>query len=107
MTTSLNIGTCSWKYESWQVIIHPENKPFNYLQEYSRHYKTVEVDQWFWSLFAGDKVVLPKSAVVKEYADSAPDDFIFALRFLTASLLRTTTRKRRQILWPLTLIFFL
>jgi hypothetical protein len=54
-----HIGTCSWRYDSLQGIIYPESKPFNYLQEYSRHYKTVEVDQWFWSLFTGDKVVLP------------------------------------------------
>ena len=25
-------------------------KGFDYLQEYSRHFSTVEVDQWFWSL---------------------------------------------------------
>jgi hypothetical protein len=35
-TNNLNIGTCSWKYDSWQGIIYPGRKPFNYLQEYSR-----------------------------------------------------------------------
>ena len=74
------IGTCSWKYDSWQGVIYPEVKPFNYLAEYSRHYKTVEVDQWFWSLFTGDKAVLPKPSVVREYAASIPDDFIFAIK---------------------------
>lgn len=78
--TNLNIGTCSWKYDSWQGIIYPEKKPFNYLEEYSRHYKTVEIDQWFWSLFSGDKTVLPKPSVVQEYADSVPDDFTFGIK---------------------------
>jgi uncharacterized protein YecE (DUF72 family) len=96
MTTSLNIGTCSWKYDSWQGIIYPENKPFNYLQEYSRHYKTVEVDQWFWSLFAGDKVVLPKPAVVQEYADSVPDDFTFCVKVPNSITLTHHFKKKKS-----------
>ncbi len=95
MTTSLNIGTCSWKYDSWQGIIYPENKPFNYLQEYSRHYKTVEVDQWFWSLFAGDKTVLPKPAVVQEYADSVPDDFTFCIKVPNSITLTHHYKKKK------------
>ena len=47
----LHVGTCSWKYDSWKGIIYPEFGEINYLEEYSKHYKTVEVDQWFWSLF--------------------------------------------------------
>lgn len=27
----------------------------NFLEEYAEHFPTVEVDQWFWSLFAGNK----------------------------------------------------
>ncbi len=77
---NLHIGTCSWKYDSWQGLIYPRQKPFNYLQEYSRQYSTVEVDQWFWSLFTGDKVVLPKLSVTKEYAGSVPEKFIFSIK---------------------------
>lgn len=80
----LHIGTCSWKYDSWQGIVYPESKPFNYLEEYSWHDKTVEVDQWFWSLFAGDKVVLPKPSVVQEYADSIPENFTSVSKSLIA-----------------------
>jgi uncharacterized protein YecE (DUF72 family) len=76
----LHIGTISWKYDSWQGIVYPEIKPFNHLQEYSRRYRTVEVDQWFWSLFSGDKAALPKSPVVEEYAGSVPGDFIFGIK---------------------------
>ena len=76
----LNIGTCSWKYDSWRGLIYSEDKNINYLQEYSRHYRTVEVDQWFWSLFGEDTAVLPKAKVVREYASSVPDDFIFCAK---------------------------
>jgi uncharacterized protein YecE (DUF72 family) len=77
---NLHIGTCSWKYDSWQGLIYPNDKPYNFLQEYSRRYRTVEVDQWFWSLFKGDKVVLPEPSVVKEYAASVPENFIFSIK---------------------------
>lgn len=76
----IQIGTCSWKYESWQGLVYSSGKAANYLQEYSQQYNTVEVDQWFWSLFAGDKVALPKPAVVREYAASVPHDFTFCIK---------------------------
>ncbi len=64
----LNIGTCSWKYDSWVGLIYSENKKENYLSEYSKYYSTVEIDQWFWSLFPNSKVKLPDSQVVADYA---------------------------------------
>lgn len=76
----IRIGTCSWKYESWKGIIYPEKDKFNFLEEYSKHFKTVEVDQWFWSLFEGKKVVLPKSSDVKSYSSSITDDFRFTIK---------------------------
>lgn len=76
----IRIGTCSWKYESWKGIIYPEKDKFNFLEEYSKHFKTVEVDQWFWSLFEGKKVVLQKSSDVKSYSSSITDDFRFTIK---------------------------
>jgi uncharacterized protein YecE (DUF72 family) len=96
MTTQINIGSCSWKYDSWQGIIYPEKKPFNYLREYSRYYSTVEVDQWFWSLFAGDAVVLPKPAVVQEYAYSVPEGFTFCIKVPNSITLTHHYRKRKN-----------
>ena len=92
----LKIGTCSWKYDSWQGILYPEKKPFNYLREYSRHYKTVEVDQWFWSLFTGNKVVLPKPAVVQEYADSVSGDFRFCIKVPNSITLTHYYKKKKS-----------
>ena len=77
---SLRIGTCSWKYKSWEGLVYPQGNEVNYLKEYSNHFQTVEVDQWFWSLFKGNSVVLPKSEVVKEYAASVPPGFTFSIK---------------------------
>ena len=74
----LHIGTCSWKYESWKGLIYPEFGEINYLEEYSGHYKTVEVDQWFWSLF--EIVKLPEKKTVEEYKASVPEDFKFIIK---------------------------
>ncbi len=76
----LYIGTCSWKYPSWKGLVYSEGKGINYLHEYSRKYSTVEVDQWFWSLFKGNTIVLPKPENVREYADSVPPGFIFTIK---------------------------
>ncbi len=78
-TKNLHIGTCSWKYPSWKGLVYSKAKPKNFLEEYSAKYSTVEVDQWFWSLF-GDSVVLPKKSVVEEYAASVPDSFKFGIK---------------------------
>lgn len=94
--SNLHIGTCSWKYDSWQGLIYPAKKPFNYLQEYSRHYNTVEVDQWFWSLFAGDKAVLPNPSVVKEYAQSVSEDFTFCIKVPNSITLTHHYKKRKS-----------
>lgn len=76
----IRIGTCSWKYDSWKSIVYPEKKNFNYLEEYSKHFNTVEVDQWFWSLFDSGKILFPKESDVKYYTDSVPDDFKFTIK---------------------------
>jgi len=80
MKSELRIGTCSWKYDSWRGLIYPEQGPLNYLREYSYYYNTVEIDQWFWSLFRDNPVVLPKPEVVEEYARSVPKDFTFCIK---------------------------
>ncbi len=76
----LQIGTCSWKYPSWQGLVYSSAKPPNYLAEYSKKYATVEVDQWFWSLFKGNTVVLPKKEVIREYIESVPECFTFCVK---------------------------
>ncbi len=72
-------GTCSWKYDSWKGLIYPEFNNFNYLKEYSKYYSTVEIDQWFWSLF-GNKIKLPLLKDVVEYSRSVPQNFKFTIK---------------------------
>jgi uncharacterized protein YecE (DUF72 family) len=93
---SLHIGTCSWKYDSWRGLIYPEEGQINHLSEYSNHYRTVEVDQWFWSLFDGDTAVLPKPEVVREYGESVPEDFIFCIKVPNSITLTHHYNKDRQ-----------
>jgi len=76
----LRIGTCSWKYDSWRELVYSDKEKINYLEEYSQLYNTVEVDQWFWSLFPPSKAVLPKGSVVESYKNSIPKDFLFTIK---------------------------
>ncbi len=80
MNNTIRIGTCSWKYDSWKGLIYSGNERINYLEEYAKHYNTVEVDQWFWSLFSATKVLLPQKSVVLEYKKSVPNDFKFTIK---------------------------
>ena len=64
---SIKIGTCSWKYPTWKGLVYSAAKGINHLEEYGRRYETVEVDQWFWSLFEGSPVKLPSPEVADVY----------------------------------------
>lgn len=82
ISSYLRIGTCSWKYDSWKGLIYDPEKnyePYDYLKDYAEHYNTVEIDQWFWSLFpTGAK--LPNAETVNIYSESVPDDFLFTVK---------------------------
>jgi uncharacterized protein YecE (DUF72 family) len=81
-SSHLKIGTCSWKYDSWKGLIYEAGKTYrsdDYLSDYARVLDSVEVDQWFWSLFPGT-VRLPESSQVRRYAESVPDNFVFTVK---------------------------
>lgn len=78
----LRLGTCSWKYDSWKGLVYDRGKtyrPNDYLPDYARSFGSVEVDQWFWSLFPGGPR-LPDPSVARLYAKSVPDDFVFTVK---------------------------
>lgn len=78
----LRIGTCSWKFDSWKGLFYDADKtyrPDDYLSDYARHLNSVEIDQWFWSLFPSG-IKLPDIGTIKSYADSVPDDFLFTVK---------------------------
>jgi len=78
----LRVGTCSWKFDSWKGLVYDAGKayePNDYLPDYARYLNTVEVDQWFWSLFPpGAK--LPDEDTVRAYAEGVPDNFLFTVK---------------------------
>ncbi|NLF03297.1 MAG: DUF72 domain-containing protein [Anaerolineales bacterium] len=76
----LRLGTCSWKFPSWAGLVYSAPAGIDYLAEYAQRYNSVEVDQWFWSLFGVDKVRLPQWADAEAYRRSVPDDFRFSVK---------------------------
>lgn len=83
MSSKSNIyfGSCSWKYDSWKGLVYPHFDKINYLEEYAKQYRSVEVDQWFWSLFApGSPPALPKLKDIEEYNAATPRDFKFTIK---------------------------
>jgi uncharacterized protein YecE (DUF72 family) len=92
----LRIGTCSWKYDSWKGLVYEPARRYradDYLADYARHFTTVEIDQWFWSLFpAGAR--LPDPQVVRRYADSVPEGFRFTINAPNAITLTHAYAKR-------------
>ncbi len=79
---ALRIGTCSWKYDSWKGLVYRDDRkyrPNDYLKDYAKYFNTVEIDQWFWSLFPhGAK--LHDVETVRIYSESVPDDFLFTVK---------------------------
>ncbi len=96
----LRIGTCSWKFPSWQGLVYSAPKGINYLEEYAQRYDTVEIDQWFWSLFGEDKVRLPQPADVSSYRRAVPDGFRFTIKVPNSVTLTHFYRKDKTL--PLT-----
>jgi len=94
--SEFRIGTCSWKYDSWKGIVYPEFGEFDNLEEYSKLYNTVEIDQWFWSLFAPSKVLLPNSNTAKDYKQKIPNDFLFTIKVPNSLTLTHYYRKNNK-----------
>ncbi len=75
----VRIGACSWKFPSWEGLVYSADG-VDYLAEYARSFDTVEIDQWFWSLFAEDKIGMPKVEDVARYLAAVPQDFRFTIK---------------------------
>lgn len=94
--SKIYFGTCSWKYDSWEGIVYSKAKGINMLEEYSKQFNSVEIDQWFWSLHAVNKISLPKVNDVKLYAESVPDDFRFTIKIPNSITLTHFYRKNKS-----------
>jgi len=97
--TKIHIGTCSWKYPSWEGLVYSSREPVNFLAEYAQKYKSVEVDQWFWSL-GKSGAGLPKKETVAEYSLATPSDFRFTIKCPNALTLTHLPAKKGEPLQP-------
>ena len=91
----LRIGTCIWKFPSWQGLVYSAPQGIDYLAEYARRYDTVEVDQWFWSLF-GDQAKLPRAAELEAYRRAVPADFRLSVKAPNSLTLSHHYRKGKE-----------
>jgi uncharacterized protein YecE (DUF72 family) len=67
-----------------------------YLREYARKYSTVEIDQWFWSLFSARDVGLPDPGDARRYRASVPDRFRFSVKAPNSITLTHVYRKAKS-----------
>lgn len=75
----IHIGTCSWKYQSWENLIYQPHSEQSYLAQYAQQYDTVEIDQWFWSL-GKSSYALPDRKTVLSYDEDTPSTFRFTVK---------------------------
>ena len=94
--TALYIGTCSFKYPSWEQLVYSSRTPDDYLAEYARMYASVEIDQWFWSL-GKDSIGFPRPFDVHSYAASVPPHFRFTIKCPNAITLTHHYSKSNQL----------
>lgn len=94
------IGTCSWKYDSWRGLVYPVAGDYDPLREYAKKFATVEIDQWFWSLFEKGKPVLPRAADAERYAAAVPPGFLFTVKAPNSITLTHAYRRGGEVLPP-------
>lgn len=92
----LRIGSCSFSYPSWAGLVYSAPRGINYLAEYAQRYNTVEVDQWFWSLFPPHPPKLPDPATVQSYAASVGPEFRFTIKAPNSLTLSHNSEKQSR-----------
>ncbi|WP_283136149.1 DUF72 domain-containing protein [Rhizohabitans arisaemae] len=75
----IHVGTCGWEYRDWRGVLYPSGVPQRlWLEEYARHFSSVENDGAFYRL--------PSPATFDSWRERTPEEFVMALkasRFLT------------------------
>jgi uncharacterized protein YecE (DUF72 family) len=72
--SSVYLGTQGWSYKSWGGNFYPANTVAgDYLKEYSKHFRAVEIDSTFYGT--------PRAQTVTHWREVTPDDFRFAAKF--------------------------
>ncbi|MGW2388364.1 DUF72 domain-containing protein [Streptomyces lydicamycinicus] len=73
------VGTSGWQYKDWREVLYPRDRPQRlWLEEYARHFATVESNAAFYRL--------PEEKTFADWRDRTPDGFVMAVkasRYLT------------------------
>ncbi len=67
----LYLGSMGWSYGFWGL--YHGLKQVDYLGEYARHFNSVEINSTFYRI--------PQRETVKNWAESAPESFVFSVKF--------------------------
>jgi uncharacterized protein YecE (DUF72 family) len=74
LTGRLYLGTQGFAFDDWLGPFYPPGTPKSaFLEEYSRHFHSVEIDSTFYGV--------PRLSTVQGWARRTPDDFRFAAKF--------------------------
>lgn len=93
LSDQIHIGTSGWHYAHWRGAFYPEELPAReLLSHYSRHYRTVEINNSFYRL--------PEGQTFRTWQRRVPDGFIFAVK---VSRYITHMKKLHDVRQPLTL----
>ena len=69
----IRVGTSGWHYPHWQGRFYPEELTKDkWLDYYSRHFNTVEINNTFYHL--------PKATTMVNWHDRAPAGFVYAVK---------------------------
>jgi len=69
----VHIGTSGWYYGHWRGSFYPADlDPDQWLQNYSRHFRTVEINNSFYQL--------PEHETLARWRDAVSSEFIFAVK---------------------------
>ncbi|MFE5818367.1 DUF72 domain-containing protein [Streptomyces sp. NPDC056479] len=76
---TLFVGTSGWQYKEWRDVLYPPDVPMRlWLEEYTTHFATVEINNAFYRL--------PTRENFEAWRDRVPGDFVVAVkasRYLT------------------------
>jgi uncharacterized protein YecE (DUF72 family) len=68
-----HVGCSGWNYDAWRGRFYPDRlPPRRWLEEYARHFETVEVNATFYRL--------PTVKAVQAWVEQTPSDFVFAVK---------------------------
>ena len=70
---TLFVGTSGWQYKDWREVFYPAEVPMRlWLEEYTEHFATVEINNAFYRL--------PTRENFEAWRERVPRDFVVAVK---------------------------